>query len=171
MSQKRQLCTFQVGDLGFGVEVKHVQEVIRLLPLTRVPLAPGLVRGLLNLRGQIVTALDVRARLDLPPLSPALEPMTVVVRAGEGVVGLLVDQVGDVLEVDQTSFERVPETLPARLRELVRGVFKLETRLLLLLDVERIIVLPEDETAGPRPAPHPLSTKTHAAARGATDPA
>jgi purine-binding chemotaxis protein CheW len=150
MNERRKLCTFQVGELAFGVDVKHVQEVIRFQPMTRVPLATGLVRGLLNLRGQIVTALDVRARLALPPLPDAAEPMNVVLRTAEGVVGLLVDQIGDVIEVDESAFERAPETLPALLRDVVQGVYKLEASLLLLLDVERVVVLSEDGTAGRR---------------------
>ena len=150
MNGTRQLCTFQLGELAFGVEVEHVQEVMRFQAMTRVPLASGLVRGLLNLRGQIVTVLDVRTRLGLPALPDAAEPMNVVLRTGDGVVGLLVDQIGDVLEAPQRAFERAPETLPARLRDVIHGVYKLEARLLLLLDVERVVVLQEDGTAGRR---------------------
>lgn len=143
MTDTLQLCTFVLGDLAFGVEVKHVQEVMRFQPMTRVPLASVNVRGILNLRGQIVTAIDVRARLGLPPLSDAQEPMNVVLRTSDGVVSLLVDDIGDVLEVGAAHFERVPETLSAVLRDIVHGVYKLERRLLLLLDVTRVVSLRE----------------------------
>jgi len=123
----------------FGVEVMKVQEVIRFQAMTRVPLASSVVRGLINLRGQIVTAIDVRARFGLPPLGDAQEPMNVVLSTGDGVVSLLVDDIGDVLEVHESDFERPPETLPAVFRDVVVGLYKLERRLLLLLDVERIV--------------------------------
>jgi purine-binding chemotaxis protein CheW len=101
------------------------------------------VRGLINLRGQIVTAIDVRARLGFSTLSDAHEPMNVVLYTKDGVVSLLVDQIGDVLEAPPSAFERPPTTLPAVLRDVVRGVYKLEHGLLLLLDVERVVLLPE----------------------------
>jgi purine-binding chemotaxis protein CheW len=141
------LCTFTLADLMFGVEVMNVQEVLRYQPMTRVPLASSTVRGLINLRGQIVTAIDVRARLGLPTLSDARQPMNVVLCTKDGVVSLLVDEIGDVVEVARGAFERSPATLPAVLRDVVRGVYKLEHRLLLLLDVERIVLLPEQSGA------------------------
>lgn len=136
-TQTRQLCTFTLGDMLFGIDVTHVQEVIRYQEMTSVPLAPSLIRGLINLRGQIVTAIDMRARLRLPARSEPL-PMNVVLRTGDGVVSLLVDEIGDVLQPDDAQFERVPETISGVLRELVSGVFKLDRALLLLVDVERL---------------------------------
>jgi purine-binding chemotaxis protein CheW len=114
--------------------------------MTRVPLASSMVRGLINLRGQIVTAVDVRARFRLPRLPDDQEPMNVVLCTGDGVVSLLVDEIGDVLEVGAADFERPPETLSAVLRDIVHGVYKLERRLLLLLDVARTVAL--EETGG-----------------------
>jgi purine-binding chemotaxis protein CheW len=136
----RQLCTFFVDGMLFGVDVTHVQEVIRYQEMTAVPLAAATVRGLINLRGQIVTAIDMRARLGLAPRDGEL-PMNVVTTTPDGIVSFLVDEIGDVLEVDERTFERTPETLNATFRELVRGVFKLESRLLLLLDAERVAAL------------------------------
>lgn len=137
-AQTRQLCTFTLGDMLFGVDVTHVQEVIRYQEMTSVPLAPTLIRGLINLRGQIVTAIDMRARLGLPARGEPL-PMNVVLRTGEGVVSLLVDEIGDVLQPNDAQFERVPETIFGVLRELVSGVYKLDRTLLLLVDVERLM--------------------------------
>src|SRR5262245_32587569 len=121
MAATRQLCTFLVGDLAFGVDVVRVQEVIRYQEMTRVPLAPPVIRGLINLRGQIVTALDMRARLELAARDPRELPMNVVIRSDESAVSLLVDEIGDVLDVSEDTFERPPETLPSPCRELITG--------------------------------------------------
>jgi len=134
-----QLCTFHVDSLYLGIEVKQVQEVIRYQRMTRVPLAPSAVSGLINLRGQIVTALDLRRRLGLHPRSTAEQPMNVVVRDGENGVSLLVDRIGDVVEVDDELFEPPPLTVPKALRGLIRGAYKLSDRLLLVLDSERVL--------------------------------
>jgi purine-binding chemotaxis protein CheW len=132
-----QVCSFAVADHMFGVEVHAVQEVLRFQRMTRVPLAPPEVEGLINLRGQIVTAFDLRRRLCLPPRDPDEQPMNVVVQTPHGAVSLLVDQIGDVIEVEEDAFEAPPETLAGPVRAFVRGVFKLEDRLLVMLDVER----------------------------------
>lgn len=145
-SEDRQYCTFHVDRMFFGVEVLSVQEVIRFQELTRVPTAPAVVSGLINLRGQIVTAIDLRARLGLPPLPPDRRPMNVVVRTDDGsgvggAVSLLVDEIGDVMQVEAGTRERPPETMPARSRELIRSVYKLKDRLLLVLDTQRAVDL------------------------------
>jgi purine-binding chemotaxis protein CheW len=137
MSSNRQFCTFYLDGLLFGVDLQNVQEVIRFLKTTRVPLAPPTVCGLLNLRGQIVTALDLRRRLDLTPLAQDSVPMNVVVRAADGTVSLLVDEIGDVVEVEDSSFEPPPETLRGAVRSMILGVHKLKDRLMHVLDVER----------------------------------
>lgn len=137
MSSNRQFCTFYLDGLLFGVDLQNVQEVIRFLKTTRVPLAPPTVCGLLNLRGQIVTALDLRRRLDLTPLAQDSVPMNVVVRAADGTVSLLVDEIGDVVEVEDSSFEPPPETLRGAVRSMILGVHKLKDRLMHVLDVEK----------------------------------
>jgi purine-binding chemotaxis protein CheW len=137
----RQFCTFSLGDLFFGIEVLKVQEVIRAQAMTRVPLAPRAIRGLINLRGQIVTAIDLRERLGLPALADGQDSMNVVVRTDEGAVSLLVDEIGDVLEADAAAYEDPPATLAAQSRELIRGVYKLPERLLLVLDTDKALAL------------------------------
>lgn len=132
-----QFSTFFVADLFFGVDVLRVQEVLRYQQMTRVPQAPDVIEGLINLRGQIVTAIDMRRRLRLPPRAPGQLPMNMVVRTEEGAVSLLVDEIGDVLDVDAAAFERPPENLDPADWELIRGVYKLKDRLLLVLDAER----------------------------------
>lgn len=131
-----QLCTFYVGGLFFGIEVTRVQEVIRFQEMTRVPLASPVVSGLINLRGQIVTAIDLRALLQLPPRESEEPPMNVVVRTEDGAVSLLADEIGDVVDVHASDFERPPETLGASTKALIVGVYKLNRQLLLLLDTE-----------------------------------
>lgn len=134
-----QYCTFTLDGLYFGVDVLKVQEVIRYQEMTRIPGAPAVVSGLINLRGQLVTALDLRQRLQLQQRPEGQLPMNVVVRTEEGATSLLVDEIGDVIELDDTTHERPPETIDAVTREVVRGVHKLEGRLLLVLDIERLI--------------------------------
>ncbi len=102
MFQTSQCCTFYLDELLFGVDIKGVQEVIRSLDVTRVPLSSSAVSGLINLRGQIVTAVDLRRRLELPPARPGAFPMNIVVRSDDGPVSLLVDEIGDVVELERT---------------------------------------------------------------------
>jgi purine-binding chemotaxis protein CheW len=136
-----QFCTFLVGDLYFGLDVRRVQEVLRSQAVTRVPRAPAVIEGLINLRGQIVPAIDMRRRLGLPPRPAGIEPMSMVVRTEEGAASLLVDEIGDVLDADSGTFEPVPVNLAAPQRELIRGVCKLKDRLLLVLDAEHTLEL------------------------------
>ena len=143
MSSAKQYCTFYLDGLFFGVEVQTVQEVIRYQEMTRVPLASRVVSGLINLRGQIVTAIDLRRRLGLPDRPADRQPMNVVVRSEEGIVSLLVDEIGDVQEVEDDLFESPPETLRGEARELIRGSYKLDGRLLLVLDTQRAVEMPE----------------------------
>jgi purine-binding chemotaxis protein CheW len=137
MAQRNQFCTFYLDKLLFGVELQKVQEVMRYLELTEVPLAPNVVSGLMNLRGQIVTAVDLRKQLELPNRPEGKLSMNVVIRSAEGAVSLLVDQIGDVVEVDDESFERPPETMQGKVREVILGVHKLDKQLMHVLDTEK----------------------------------
>jgi purine-binding chemotaxis protein CheW len=141
MGKEHQYCTFFLDSHYFGIDVLKVQEVIRYQPMTRVPLAPAVVRGLINLRGQIVTAVDLRRRLDMQDRPANQLPVNVVVQTADGAVSLLVDEIGDVLEVAEKHFESPPETLRGTARELVRGAYKLPERLLLILDTDRAVEL------------------------------
>lgn len=139
MTTQRQFCTFYLDRLFCGVEVRQVQEIVRSQAMTRVPLASRMVRGLINLRGQIVPAIDLRRRLRLPERPAGAESLNVVVRTEEGLLSLLVDEIGDVRQVEDNAFERLPETMQGIARELLGGVYKLEDRLLLILDLERVV--------------------------------
>jgi len=134
-----QFSTFYVADMFFGVDVLQVQEVLRAQQMSPVPQAPYVIEGLINLRGQIVTAIDMRRQLQLPPRAGEEAPMNMVVRTADGAVSLLVDEIGDVLAMDAATCERPPENLDAKARELIRGVYKLKDRLLLVLDTERAV--------------------------------
>jgi purine-binding chemotaxis protein CheW len=138
-----QYATFVVEDLFFGIDVLRVQEVLRYQEMTRVPLSPVVAEGLINLRGQIVTALDMRRRLGLTPRGAGQLPMNLVVRTDEGPVSLLVDEIGDVLQLDGADFEAAPDNLTTAARELIRGVYKLKNRLLLVLDPDRTLEVDE----------------------------
>lgn len=138
-SETRQFCTFFLNNLFFGVEVLSVQEVIRFQEMTGVPLTNDVIRGLINLRGQIVTAIDMRQLLEMPARSDEELPMNVVVQTDEGPVSLLVDEIGDVIEVSEDDFEEPPETVTGTARQLIRGVYKLEDRLLLVLDTSEVV--------------------------------
>ena len=131
-----QYCTFHLGELYLGISVEHVQEVIRYQEMTRVPLAESTVRGLINLRGQIVTAIDLRRRFRLSPRDEL--PMNVVVHVDDEALSFLVDEIGDVVEVPAELVEAPPATLTGPPRQLVSEVCKLEGRLLLILDVAQV---------------------------------
>ena len=131
-----QYCTFRLGDLTLGIEVGQVQEVLRQGELTAVPLAPAHVRGLINLRGQIVTAIDMRPQLGLG--ADGLLGACAVVQAGDETISLLVDEVGDVVSPPADDYEEIPAGVPERVRAVVSGTYQLTGRLLLVLDLSRL---------------------------------
>ena len=139
MPATSQLATFWLdGDL-YGVEVEHVQEVLRSQSITRVPLAPPAVAGLINLRGQVVTAIELRERLGRPKRPEGTDAVVIVVRLDGEAVSLLVDSIADVVDVDASDFEAPPDTLDGAARDLIRGAYKLSGQLLLALDVNRAV--------------------------------
>jgi purine-binding chemotaxis protein CheW len=144
MTAANQFCTFFLDGLFFGVEVQKVQEVIRYQEMTRVPLAAPVISGLINLRGQIVTAIDLRRRVGLSERPADQKPMNVVVRTDEGAVSLLVDEIADVIEVHADQFEPPPETLQGPARSLVEGAYKLNQRLLLVLNTAQAVQAPAE---------------------------
>ena len=141
-----QFCTFTLDELWFGIAVDRVQEVVRHLNHTRVPLAAPVIRGLMNLRGQIVTAIDMRRRLEFPDREPGSFPMNVVIRTEEGPVSLLVDQIGDVVVVETVTRDDPPPTLRGAARDLICGAYQLPARLLLELDLDSTLALDASQT-------------------------
>lgn len=170
-----QYCTFLADGLLFGVAVENVQEVLRYQQMTAVPRASQAVTGLINLRGQIVPAIDLRHRLGLPDRQAGASagaaasaagaadadatevalPMNVVVRSRNEVVSLLVDDIGDVIDTGPAAVGPVPPTLPQTLRSAVTGVISLPDAILLVLDADAAgdFCTTADGSAG---APHPL---------------
>ena len=134
-----QLSTFHVGKYLFGVDVALVQEIVRLQTITPVPLSGPDIAGLINLRGEVLTAVDLRARLRLPPADPGRDPINVVVRVDEEPVSMLVDEIGGVQEVSAVPFETTPTTVDAHVRHLLLGAYTLPDRLLLSLDARKVL--------------------------------
>ena len=144
----QQFCTFYVGDLFLGIEVERVQEVLRDSDITPVPTAPASVRGLINLRGQIVTAIDLGTRFGIADREGGSSTV-LVLDAGSSLLSFVVDRAGDVVEVNDESLEKPPDTLKGEARRLIRGTYKLQKKLLLVLDVENALELDAD-TGGDR---------------------
>jgi len=135
-----QLSTFHVGKYLFGVEVALVQEIVRMQPITPVPLSSPEIAGLINLRGEVLTAVDLRSRLGLPPPPTGARPqVNVVVRVDDEPVSLLVDAIDGVVEVSSLPFESTPSTVDEHTRELITGAYTLPDRLLLALDPRKVL--------------------------------
>ncbi|HET9517872.1 MAG TPA: chemotaxis protein CheW [Actinoplanes sp.] len=135
----RQFATFEVDGQLFGVEVDTVQEVLSYNEYTPVPLAPPAVGGLFNLRGQVIAAVDLRVQLGLARQALQGPVMNVILRGDGEPVSLLVDRIGEVIDLDDDAFEPPPDTLNGPIRELVVGTFKLDGRLMLALDVDQAV--------------------------------
>lgn len=135
----QQYCTFYLDEYYFGIEVEQVQEIIRFQEITPVALAPDVVKGLINLRGQIVTAVDLRSLLELPVRVDGSVPMNIVVRTPLGAFSLLVDRIGDVLELSDGSFEAPPDNLSGMAKELIQRAYKLDGSLLLTMAIKKLV--------------------------------
>ena len=139
MPEDRQFCSFIVNDLLLGADVRKIQEVVRGLEITSVPSAPWAVRGLVNLRGQVIEAIDIRRCLGIPDSVPAQAPFHLIFRTPDGPVSVLVDDMGSVIEIGGDSPSVAPQTLKGRMREIVFVVYRLSNRLLLVLDMDRLL--------------------------------
>lgn len=131
------LTTFQIGTDHFGIEVMKVQEVTGEPTVIPVPLAPRFVRGLINLRGQLATALGLRELFGVDK-NESKNQMSVVCRMEGNLVSLMVDSIGDVIETDGKSFEPPPDTIPVGVRRFIKGIYKMNGTLLSVLDLEKI---------------------------------
>lgn len=135
--KKGQFSTFVVAGRLYGIDVTKVQEVVKPMTMTRIPLAESYVRGLINLRGQVATAIGLRELFGLTAGSPT-DPMNVVCRCNGNLISLLVDDIGDVIEVDLAAYEATPKTIPDSVRKYMDGVYKLKDSLLSVLDSDRL---------------------------------
>lgn len=145
MDDTSKICTFYVHNYYFGVEVFKVQEVIRYQEMTQIPLADETISGLINLRGQIVTAIDMRKRLGFPDSQTEAKPTNVIVRTDDGAISLLVDDIGDVIDIAKDTFDRPPENLKGGIRMMVQEVCKLEDKLLLILDIDQVLSIGQED--------------------------
>jgi purine-binding chemotaxis protein CheW len=141
--ENRVFVTLTVADQLCGIPVLGVRDILGEQTITRIPLAPGEIAGSLNLRGRIVTAIDLRRRLKLPPPPAAARRMSVVAEQGGELYALLVDQVSEVMSLKASAFERNPPTLPPTWAAYSVGVYRLDGRLLVVLDVARLLALSE----------------------------
>jgi len=123
----------------FGIPILQVQDVLRQQTVTHVPLAPPEVAGALNLRGRIVTAINVRRRLGLDNLPEGSKTMSVVVEHEHELYSLIIDTVGDVLSLQSKGFEQVPPTMDTTWRDIATGIFRLENQLMVVVDVSRLL--------------------------------
>lgn len=144
-----QLVGFHVGGEEFGLDILRVQEIIRLQPLTRVPNSPDALDGVMNLRGKIIPVIGLRKRFGLEQLPPDKQNRIVVVEIKDAVLGFIVDSVSEVLRIPAETVEAPPQLAKVR-QEYVSGVGKLNDRLLILLDVDRL--MSGDDLAGLSPA-------------------
>ncbi len=139
MATEKQLCTFYLDQFCFGIYVVEVQEVFRFQEMTSVPLAPKVISGLINLRGQIITAINLRLRFEMEPSTTGRPPMNVVIGANGEITSLLVDQIGDVIDISDDCFEPAPESMEEGIKDLISGVYKLPDKLLLVLDTKKVV--------------------------------
>jgi purine-binding chemotaxis protein CheW len=141
----RQFVSFVVAGEEFGVNILTVQEIIRPVDITRVPHAPDFVEGVINLRGRILPVIDLRTRFGFPVRERTSDMRIVVVEIGGRTVGFMADAVQEVLRVDVSSIESAPELAVGIDADYLRGVAKLDERLLILLDLERLLSTDEEE--------------------------
>jgi len=131
--------TVTIGDHMFGLPIFRVQDVFVPVGLTRVPLAPPEVAGILNLRGRVVTAIDMRSRLDFGEREPGTPVMAIGIELKGESYGLLVDVVGEVMQLHNSACEAKPANLDPRLSRIAAGIYRLEGQLMVVLDVDRVL--------------------------------
>lgn len=137
IATSRQFSTFYVADRLYGIDVTQVQEVTRPMPMTVIRLAPDFIKGLINLRGQIATAIGLRELFGISGEDSA-EKMTVVCRVDGSLLSLLVDRIGDVMELGSESFESTPDTIDPTVRRYMDGVYKTPQSIMSVISVENI---------------------------------
>lgn len=137
LAERSQYSTFYVGGRLYGIEVKRVQEVVRAMPTTPIPLAPNYVVGLINLRGQVATAIGLRGLFSIEQ-DPPDTYMNVVCRIDGNLIALQADEIGDVLEVKAADFEPTPQTVPSDVRRFMSGIYKISGSLLSIVDIDSI---------------------------------
>jgi len=144
LTELLQLVSFKIGEEEFGVDILKVQEINRMLEITKVPNAPSFVEGVVNLRGRIITIVDLRSRLDMPRVDHNAKTRIVVVDLGSRTVGFIVDEVSEVLRIPRDITEPPPPMVANVDTDYITAVGKLEDRLLILLDLDKIFSFDEE---------------------------
>jgi len=139
-----QLVVFTIGDEEFGVDISQVREIVRLVQITYLPKAPVFIEGVVNLRGQVLAVIDLSKRLGVSSKQRGETTRIIVVEVGENTVGMIVDSVSEVLRLSSENVEDVPSLVDTEVPEhYIKGVGKLQDRLLVLLDLNKILT-PEE---------------------------
>ncbi len=138
-----ELATFYIGDALCGMDILKIQEINKLTQMTKVPQAPDYVLGILNLRGQIVTIIDLGKKLGLGETDVSLDPRNIIVNSAGGHVGLLVMKIGDVVEADLDKLETAPANMRGIQGEFFKGVYKMKANLIGILDIDKVLSLEE----------------------------
>lgn len=142
-AQTQKFLTFVLADEAYGIDIAEVQEIVAALPITRVPGAAPYVRGVVNLRGRVIPIVDLRTRLDLGCVEIDSRSCIIVVRTDAARLGLLVDRVSEVADIAPGDIETVPDVGPAARTEFLRGIGRTGSQLRLLLDLQRVLTLPD----------------------------
>lgn len=137
--QLLQLVSFILGNEEFGVDILHVQEINRMMLITKVPNAPGYVEGVINLRGRVIPVIDLRLKLGMEKKEPDKNTRIVVVEVREKIVGFIVDAVKEVIRIPEEITEEPPDIVTGLNSEYIKAVGKLEDRLLILIDLKKIL--------------------------------
>jgi purine-binding chemotaxis protein CheW len=140
VGDRKDFLTINISGQMFGIPILQVQDVLGEVKVTRIPLAPPQVMGSLNLRGRIVTAIDVRKCLGLNPLEDNEKRMSVVVIHDDELYSLIIDNVGDVLTLQDNEFEQNPATLDITWKAISLGVYRLDNQILVILDVPKLLL-------------------------------
>ena len=146
--QLLQLVTFSIGEEEFGVEILKVQEIIRMLEITRVPKAPDFVEGVINLRGKVIPVIDLRLRFGLQAKGHDKKTRIIVIEINQMIVGFVVDSVSEVLRIPAGTSEPPPPVISGLDSEYISGVGKLDDRLLIMLDLNRLLSKEEKSALG-----------------------
>ena len=139
MAETIQVVSFKLGSEEYGVDIAQVQEINRMVAITHVPRAPQFMEGVINLRGQLIPIIDLRTRFGMPRTEHTKNTRSVVTEIGTKRVGMVVDSVSEVLRLDLAQIEEAPEMITGVDTEYIKGVGKIEDRLIILLDLARII--------------------------------
>ena len=147
LEKTEEFVTFKIAEQLFGIPVLQIQDVLSSYKITRIPLAPPEITGSLNLRGRVVTAIDLRLRLGLPTRPADADSMSIVAENEGQLYSLMVDSVGEVLALSRSAYERNPPTLDVRFRAFSEGIYRLDDQLLVVLDVNRLLDYEQSDVA------------------------